>query len=310
MESVDDESVRMKWATEINEIMWLPICHTFVDDMLPPKDVEHKDTVSRDLILVGAPKSTRPKSDMWLCSSEMLLLDGFGVESEELLRTFGWDKPVDSVVCAYQLCSLSCAFYSEAGKNTPSFRQTLATVIPKIYSQIEAELIVGGGEGEGDDVDVDVDIDVDVDSDKVDKVKKILNKQQWIFVGDSFVAAERMAFRAVRNSRPHLFQVPAELVCFSKILKMFGVREKFSGEDYVSVLSDLMVSYNGESLKKDDLDLAVSMAKMLGAMGEKEWTGIDKTSICLPSDSRLMKKASDMVYNDAAWLSRSLKTGT
>jgi len=195
-----------------------------------------------------------------------------------------WNNPPSPTISAYQVIALSQVFSSEAGECTPSFRQTLASVVPKIYSLL--------GENEDEEVHAEV--------------QQILHKQNWIFVGDAFVASDRVAFKAPSYSRPHLFQVPAELLCFDELLKAFGVRERFSANDYAVVLKELYEGGEGIKLVGDDLELAIGFSKMLAQMSEEERKDVDKDSLYLPSDGSVMKKVGDMVYDDAPWLSASL----
>ena len=127
--------------------------------------------------------------------------------------------------------------------------------------------------------------------------------KKWLFVGDGVVSSNRVAFKAPQNARPHLFQVPAEQEMFEPMFRFFDVRETFGVDDYIRVSADLYDKMEGQVLGAADLELSVGMAKLMAGLGKEEVAG---RVVFLPTESGVLSKAEDMVFDDAPWLSQSL----
>ena len=282
---------------KITSLPWLPCKTIFSDEMLPRHPNEGIAFASADC--------TRPQDDAWLCSASKRLLDGI-VRSETLKDCFGWNEDVEVYSVAVQLLALSDIYPKKGGLDS-TFRQTLASIIPRIYTLLDsflrvaqAELSEKGGEASASECGSKLD--------EMVRVKDLFHSQRWLFVGDVFVGTGRVAFEAPSNARPHLFSVPPELQCFNPMLKFLGVRERFSCEDYISVNQSLRKRQGENPLSELDLELAVGMAKLLAAEGKEVIDAASSSagSIFVPSDSNILQVVEDTVYDDAPWLSSSL----
>mmetsp|Transcript_18718 Transcript_18718/g.38290 ORF Transcript_18718/g.38290 Transcript_18718/m.38290 type:complete len:3824 (+) Transcript_18718:165-11636(+) len=277
------ESRVERFKDELRSVEWLLCKRNFVDDMLP---LRREDRFLSALDM-------RPNVDAWLCSASKGLLDGV-VSNEALRGVFGWEKEVDVVSLGVQLLAFGRG-WEERGSFTPSFRQTLASIIPRIYGIIDTFLRLALEENEAGG-----------ESDKLtvmEEVKVMLRGKRWLFVGDGVVSSNRVAFKAPQNARPHLFQVPAEQEMFEPMFRYFDVRETFGVDDYIRVSADLYDKMEGQVLGAADLELSVGMAKLMAGLGKEEVAG---RVVFLPTESGVLGKAEDMVFDDAPWLSQSL----
>jgi len=294
LETCDTESTEAKaeFINHLREIPWLPAKTTFSEDLLPSHPNQSEPFSSAT--------NTRPKDDAWLCSSSMRLLDG-NVSNDALVRCFDWDTEPCIESISHQLLELSL-LYKEHGISTPSFRQTLASIIPRIYTLLDAFLGDAQAEKEAEEDGVTSKFH------QVTMAKNKLANQEWLFVGDLFISTNRVAFDAPSNARPHLFSVPPELECFTPMLRFFGVRDKFIGEDFVRVNKDLWEIKEGKILSTSDLDLTIGMGKLLSNLEKEEVSEASRKvgGIYLPSDNSVLQRIGDMVYDDAPWLSSSL----
>ena len=228
----------------------------------------------------ASPRQTRPKADEWLCSYSFSSLCT-NIKSDTLFKCFGWNRLPDISTVAFQLIAL--ADLSES-RDSLTYKQTLATVIPRIYEILNSQLH-------------------DAPKEDQEEVLILFREHPWIWVGDRFVTTEQVAFDAPENAKPYLYSVPNEMLCFDALLKKCCVRENFVAFDYINLLSSLHIQLGKNELSPRQLDLAIFVAKHLSRISEK----IDKSKIYLPSQERVMLRAIDLTFDDAPWLSAIVK---
>jgi len=281
VENFELDSTEGLFITSLIETSWLPINNgSNVRDnqsLFPPK---------MNQVSISAPTNTRPKDDQWLCSFRMDTLP-VNLRSELLQQLFGWDKPIKVEVITLQLLALAQDFDSHS--NLHLYRQKLASIVPQLYQILDSHFCTA-------------------DVDQKQAIFSMLSESPWIYVGDCFVCSNQVAFECPENARPHLFSVPQELVCFKSLMEHCGVRDKFSADDFVKVLSGLASSLDGASASTKQLDLAIGIAKLLSRTSDEELDLVEKKSIYLPSYNKTMHRAVDMTFDDAPWLS-SIVTG-
>lgn len=221
-----------RFISELNEIKWLPVQiekdENQNQDCLPPR----RDSFYK---CVSSPKTTRPKSEEWLCSWKMEILS-INLRSKYLFESFGWDKTLTITVLASQLLALSNSW--ETSTSTQAFRQVLATVIPRCYELLHSHLDPASLE-------------------ERDKMLTALQNEAWVWVGDRFVTSSQVAFDAPENARPYLFSLPQESRCFDELFKYCGVRETFEAKDYVKLTYDLSSKLGSSEADSRQLDLAI-----------------------------------------------------
>ena len=282
LKSTEEEEIYPEnlFIATLNEIAWLPVEYVCDRDTInaPPRK-QRQGLLAK--VGIASPRATRPKQDEWVCSGSMETLST-NVRSELLCRCFGWDKPVPIIVVASQIIELSRMNGSLLESRT--FRQTLATVIPQCYERLNAHL-------------------ESADEDERVRVAMLFHEQPWVWVGDRFVTSAQVAFDAPEHARPFLFSVPNELLCFDNLLKVCGVREKFSPFDFVRLSSSLSNRLCGQAATPKQIDLVVFISRHLSQLPPDELASVDKKSIYLPSKDGVMHRAIDMMYDDAPWLS-------
>lgn len=157
------------------------------------------------------------------------------------------------------------------------------------------------------------------------EMRQALSGSAWVFVGDRFVQAEQVAFAAQVNATPFLYSVPADLACFSPLLKAHGVRPAFEAGDFVQVLQAMALetgavvgaekaaatgggkgSSSGSSsdgvkpLTPQQLELAIALVQRISdeSMMVADW------EIYAPDEGARLARAAELVYDDAPWLSK------
>uniref|UniRef100_A0A7S3QAL4 Uncharacterized protein n=1 Tax=Chaetoceros debilis TaxID=122233 RepID=A0A7S3QAL4_9STRA len=275
----DDESV----ISELLTIAWLPVEKTpsnLVDELNPPRVAHQLSGVG-----ISSPQFTRPKVDDWICSSTMDILS-INTKSSALEQLFQWDLQPSIVSVASQLVALSQ--HDVLRSNEQSYRQKMSKVSIQIYEILDNHMDAA-------------------DHDERERALMILQGKPWIWVGDNFVTNSQVAFNAPDNARPYLYSVPDQMLCYENLLKACGVRDSFSGEDYMLLLSTLTSKLQGDLCNTKQLDLAIFVARNLSRITPDEFNLLDKSLLYLPSKEGRMYRASEMTFDDAPWLSAIVK---
>jgi hypothetical protein len=161
-----------------------------------------------------------------------------------------------------------------------------------------------------------VGIDV-VLSERLNRIKTKLVGQQWVWVGDSFVCAEKLAFACPLDATPYFRLAPGELRVrpFSTLLQLLGVRPQFLPLDYAHLLAELAIDIPSDAgssvttdnvpasqqqLSPDKLDLALRVAQFLS----DHMLDIN-AAVYIPSASNALVLAPTLVYDDAPWLAHN-----
>ncbi|CAN8264910.1 unnamed protein product [Cochlearia groenlandica] len=255
----------VKFWSELKMICWCPVLVSAPFDILPWPVVTST---------VAPPKIVRPKTDMWLVSASMRILDG-ECSSTALAYNLGWlSHPGGSAIAAQLL---------ELGKNNEILidqvlRQELALVMPKIYS-ILARLL---------------------GSDEMDIVKAVLEGSRWIWVGDGFATLSEVVLDGPLHLVPYVRVIPTDLAVFKGLFVELGVREFLTPSDYADVLCRIAAKKGSSPLDPQEIRAAVLIAQQLA-----EAQFLDKVTIYLPDASGRLFPSSDLVYNDAPWLTAS-----
>eukprot|EP00854_Cymbomonas_tetramitiformis_P005339 gene5339-6482_t len=284
---------------QLQNVAWCPVLSAPPVEGLPwPGTVTH----------VAPPRVVRPQEggkalrgdvwfgqgDMWLVSSCMRILDG-ECRSTALAEALGWEgRPTGSVLAAQLLALravlaegvLSCSAgverrAQELGKlhrhvSSTALAQQLAAVVPRIYGHL-AEL---------------------VGADEWEVITTILEASCWVWVGAGFTEPASVAFDGPLNLAPYLHVMPSDLACFRDVLTRLGVRQAFSSEDYVGLLTRMHSDCDDgqRALDAQQLPLALwtvqELADLPGCAG----------TIFVVDSKGLLAKAADLVFNDAPWI--------
>lgn len=314
----------------------------FLDELLP-QATKHHDS-SR--CAVRKPVECRPVADAWLCSARLSLVARQNVpRSDALLELLHWRGDVDPVIVAHQLDALDrtfnalldnyCCDDNNGGVNVENedcstdgerdyeddesrlylpdsadmglsnFCRNMTTVVPTMYSVLDRAL--------------------ESSSTSFEPAADVLEKTAWIWLGAGFAPSTRVAFqaedyrcgvsgstmrsRALQSRDRPLHECP-ELVAssFRKLAGVLGVKSHFEVADYAAALARL-----GERCPVLDDDRDLSLAVDLITAVTNELCAAPRSdiapgpSVLVPDAARRLVPISALVYDDAPWLSASVK---
>lgn len=221
-----------------------------------------------------APRSVRPPEAGWLCSASFGLLDG-ELRSPAVRAWLGWAAPEQSGsraggstnsgggappfgvlvpprVVARQLAALGDRYRAAAAGDVS---HALAVFVPPIYAALVDGLKVDRA-GPADAANLRR------GGAEFAAAARQLRDVPWVFVGDRFVPAARVALRSPPQSRPFLHALSPDLAPLFPALHLLGVRETFSLADFAAALREMP---RGQPLPADALAFAVGALELLGA---------------------------------------------
>ena len=209
---------REQCLVQLRALDWIPTVPLCPDPSMP--------SPANPVAPLAPPTSCRPQSDGWFCSASLALVDT-AVHSPDVIKALGWALPIAAPVAAVQLRELAAAFLRDrqsmgssdsdsevAGTVQRRARDVFPGLVPQLYSRLNASM---------------------ADADLFCGVLATLEAQAWIWVGDTFVRPEQVAFSTSVNAAPYLHQVPQEFLSYHGMLATCGVREAFTAVDYIQV---------------------------------------------------------------------------
>lgn len=269
---IDDKSEEEFWS-EIKAIAWCPVSAD------PPLEGLPWLKSSKP---VAAPTVVRPKTQMWMVSCSMHILDGECC-SMYLQRKLGWmDCPTVDVLST-QLTELS-SFYRQLKLGSfvePDFDAALQNGIPLLYSKLQEY----------------------IGTEDLNKLKSALTDVSWVWIGDDFVSPNALAFDSPVKFSPYLFVVPSELSEFRVLLLELGVRLSFDVLDYSNVLQRLQNDVKGMPLSTDQLSFVHCVLEAVAdCCSDRPLLEVSETPLLVPDSLGVLRFARDLVYNDAPWM--------
>lgn len=234
---------------------------------------------------IAAPDTVRPKSQMWLVSSKMHVLDG-ECNSMFLQRKLGWTDRLHINTLTSQLIGLSKSYPQV--KSDLEFEGSLQEHMPVLYSNLQEY----------------------VGTDEFDLLKASLNGVPWVWIGDDFVTVEALAFDSPVKYSPYLYVVPSELSVFRDLLLALGVRLNFDLFDYAHVLQRLQKDVKGSPLSEDQLSFVLCVLEAVSECQlERSVFESSNTPLLVPDSRGVLMAARDVMYNDAPWLDNNTPLG-
>ncbi|KAI3921040.1 hypothetical protein MKX01_036019 [Papaver californicum] len=231
---------------------------------------------------IAAPVDVRPKSQMWLMSSMMRILDGECC-SKYLMQKLGWlDRPNVGVLST-QSVELSSSYgqLKLLGVHEPELDDVLQIQMPKLYSKLQE--FVG--------------------TDDFMTLKSAVNGVTCVWIGDNFISPEALAYDSPVKFHPYLYAVPSELSEFRELLSALGVRSTFDAVDYVNVLHRLQHDLKGLSLSSEQLSFVQCVLEAVAdCYADKPLLETSSSPLLLPDSFGVLMSAMDLVYNDAPWM--------
>ncbi len=281
-----DKQLQAQRVSELLSINWMPVQTIPPNPFLPWPD---------NCKLVAAPFDTVTRDKMWLASYTKRLVDG-DIHSVELKKIFGWLDDVSIKDIALQLRMLGKTFVKlkieieEKDRQGVVCQLSVNTLCQKVSSEVgRLYHILNNVESEYE----------------VEVMKSVLNRTDWLWMGDAFVSSDHVAFTSSINATPYLFTVPPDLACFKNLLTHFSVRSTFGSSDFCLVLTRMAEEQKSkdESLwNNEKVELAVNLVQKIS----DDVLRLRDFEIYAPTTNGQMKLANTLVYDDAPWLSKDL----
>ncbi|XAR63999.1 hypothetical protein NMG60_11024177 [Bertholletia excelsa] len=262
---------------ELKAIAWCPVYAYPPIPGLPWLAANHQ---------VAAPMNVRPRSQMWLVSSRMSILDG-ECQSAYLQHKLGWMDLPSVDVLSTQLICLSESYTELKLQSTgdPDIDAVLQKELPLLYSKLQEY----------------------VGTDEFLVLKSALNGVSWVWIGDDFVSPSVLAFDSPVKFSPYLYVLPSELSEFRDLLLALGARLSFDVRDYLHVLECLRMDLKGSALSSDQLGFVNCVLEAIAEWySENPLFDLSNTPLIIPDSSGILKGAADLVYNDAPWMENTL----
>ncbi|KAJ0094050.1 hypothetical protein Patl1_16358 [Pistacia atlantica] len=267
------------WS-EIKAITWCPISPDPPVQGLPWLKTSNQ---------VASPSIVRPKSQMWMVSSTMHILDG-ECGSIYLQNRLGWMDNISIDVLVTQLVELSKSYgwHRLNSMLETGFDAALQKGIPILYSKLQEY----------------------IGTDDFMLLKSTLDGVAWVWIGDDFVSPKSLAFDSPVKFTPYLYVVPSELSEFRELLVELGVRLSFDIWDYFQVLQRLQNDVKGVPLSTDQLSFVCCVLEAVAdCCSDKPLFEASNTPLLIPDSSGVLMQAGDLVYNDAPWIEDNAVVG-
>ncbi|KAL5540659.1 hypothetical protein UlMin_042851 [Ulmus minor] len=275
----DDKPEEEFWS-EMKAIAWCPVCADPPLEGLPWLKSSYQ---------VAPPNLVRPKSQMWMVSHSMYILD-CECCSTYLQLKLGWlDRP-NIIVLSTQLIQLS-VLYGQIKSTSfvqPVVDAAIQKGIPSLYLKLQEYL----------------------GSDEFEELKSALHGLSWVWIGDDFVPPNVLAFDSPVKFTPYLYVVPSELSEFRDLLLELDVRLSFDIWDYLKVLQRLQKDVKGLPLSTDQLNFVHCVLEAVADLClEKPLSEASFTPLLIPDLFGVLMHVGDLVYNDAPWIENSNLVG-
>lgn len=276
---IDDMPGDEFWS-DLKSISWCPV---YVDPPLRglPWLVSGQE--------IAAPVIVRPRSQMWMVSSKMHILDGECC-STYLQSKLGWMDRLSVDTLCTQLVELSKSYtqlklHSEV---EPDFDAALQEQTLRLYSKLQEY----------------------VGTDDFVALKSALDGVDWVWIGDDFVSPKALAFDSPVKYSPYLYVVPSELYEFRTLLSALGVRLSFDVFDYFHVLQRLQHDVKGFPLSVDQLSFVHCVLEAIAdCYADRLISESSNNTLLIPDSSGVLIFAGDLVYNDAPWMENNTLSG-
>ncbi|CAF2017384.1 unnamed protein product [Brassica napus] len=277
--SLPTEQSEHEFWDQMRSIAWCPICLDPPIEGIPWLESSN---------LVASPDRVRPKSQMFLVSATMHLLDG-ECHSPYLLQKLGWMDCLSIDVLCRQLIEISKSYKEQKSRSTvhPDFESMLQSQIPLLYTRLQEHAR---------------------DNDFL-ALTSVLNGVPWVWLGDDFISADVLAFDSPVKFTPYLYAVPSELSDFKELLLELGVRLSFDAADYMNTLQHLQNDLKGSPLTEEQICFVLLVLEAIADCFSEASQDCDRNLVLVPDSAGLLVPLDDLVYNDAPWVDSSSLSG-
>lgn len=267
------------WS-EMKTIAWCPVC------VNPPlKELPWL----KSTIHLASPSMVRPKSQMWMVSSIVHILDG-QCDSLYLQHRLGWMDQLKVHVLSTQLIELSKSYRQLKLHSLvePDFDAAMQQGIPMLYSKLQEH----------------------IGTDDFMVLKSALDGISWVWIGDDFVSSNALALDSPVKFTPYLYVVPSELTEFRDLLLELGVRLSFDIWDYFHVLQRLQNDLKGLPLSAEQFGFVNCVLEAIAdCSSDKPFFEASNTPLLIPDSRGVLMSAGELIYNDAPWIENSALVG-
>ncbi|KAK9663814.1 hypothetical protein RND81_14G000300 [Saponaria officinalis] len=275
--SLTDEKPEDGFWSELKSIKWCPI---YTD---PPVQglpwLKSSD-------LVSSPSKVRPKTDMWMASSSMQVLNA-DCNSTYVKYKLGWMDRLSVQVLSSQLVELSKSYdqlmldSSFCSDFDAEFHKGIASIYAMMQEYIGTQDFM--------------------------ILKSVLDGVPWVWIGDGFVAPDALAFDSPVKYQPYLYVVPSELSSYRELLLALGVKLSFEVSDYYRVLQKLNTEIKGSALSDDQLSFVLCVLEAIAdCYSDKLPEEGSNYSLLIPDDSGILMHGKDLIFNDAPWMGNNI----
>jgi sacsin len=281
VDNIIGESPGEDFWSELKAITWCPV---YADPPVRGLPWLESDTK------IAAPIKVRPKSQMWLVSSKMLILDG-ECHSTLLQNKLGWIDLIDIPILCSQLVGLSNSYaeFKLHSEELPAFEDALQEQTPLLYSKLQ---------------------DYIRSTDDLSVPKSYLDGVHWVWIGDDFVTPKALAFDSPVKYSPYLYVVPSELSEFRDLLSALGVRHSFDVFDYFRVLQHLKNDVKDSPLSTDQLSFVQCVLEAVAdCCSDRVMFESSTNPLLVPDSSGILMFAGNLIFNDAPWMDNNALSG-
>lgn len=269
------KDVEDKFWEELKTIAWCPVYVNSPVNGMPWLKAQNQ---------IASPINTRPKSQMWLVSATMRILDG-ECSSIYVQSKLGWTDPLNIRVLSSQLLEL-CKSYHDC-KSHPDCKL------------VDAEL-------HGEVVALYSELQKFIGTDDFCILKDCVGGVPWVWIGDNFISPKAVAFDSPVKYHPYLYVVPSELSTFRNLLLELDVKVTFNAVDYLQVLQNLQQDLNGRALSPEQLSFVHCVLEAISDCYQEQSPSIEFiNSLLVPDHFGILRHSTDLIYNDAPWMEKS-----
>ncbi|XP_038062187.1 sacsin-like [Patiria miniata] len=132
----------------------------------------------------------------------------------------------------------------------------------------------------------------------------------FVFCDGQFRECRQLAFLYEGKNGPYLYKVSHELIQFSNLLRICGVRDRFQLEDFLHALQLLKNTNGDKPLNQTDLKTATSMlsevvSMLAGNQGEhaegSQESSLQTDLIYVSDNCGVLRSPGELTYNDMEW---------
>ncbi|XP_038060324.1 sacsin-like [Patiria miniata] len=137
-----------------------------------------------------------------------------------------------------------------------------------------------------------------------------LRSMGFVFCDGKFRECTQLAFNYEGKHGPYLYKVSHELISFSNLLRICGVRDRFQLEDFLLALQLLKNTHGEKPLNQSELKTATSMLSevvslLTGKHGEhaegSQQSSLQTGLIYVPDNCGILRSPEELTYNDIEW---------